>query len=130
MAKTTFVYDIIEKIDNAQSAIDNYKTEIQIDPSIKFPKDIVLSNIISADQDLDPSKINKLSKSYNASAADWESASIARICHKNNIQVIILRGISDIVTSNGSIVYKNQKLFEKNSNIIMKKTLEITKNLF
>ncbi|TGN18374.1 5'-methylthioadenosine/S-adenosylhomocysteine nucleosidase [Leptospira idonii] len=130
LAKNAFVYDIIERMYDSQSAIHHYKTEMKLDPSIRLPKNLIHANIISADQDLDPSQIDTLSNLYDASAADWESASIARVCSKNDIQVIILRGISDIVSSKGSITYNNKKAFEKNTDIVMQKLISVIKNSF
>lgn len=123
-ATRTIVYDIIERMGSAQEAIDDYTTELGPPPDSLKPL-VHGSSIISADQDIDPNRIPELLHKYNAVAADWESASIARICKKNNIRVVILRGISDVVNTSGSRTYGNLEDFETQSRQIMTRLLAL-----
>ncbi|MBL8021680.1 MAG: 5'-methylthioadenosine/S-adenosylhomocysteine nucleosidase [Leptospirales bacterium] len=123
-ATRTIVYDIVERMGSAQEAIDDYTTELGPPPD-SLKEMVHESPIISADQDIDPERIPELLLKYNAVAADWESASIARICKKNNVQVIILRGVSDVVNTSGSRTYGNLQDFETQSRHLMARLLAL-----
>jgi adenosylhomocysteine nucleosidase len=118
----TIIYDIIERMGSAAEAIQDYTT--QLDPPPPGLSGLVIpSAILSADQDIDPRRVPELMRTYNVVAADWESASIARVCKKNNVRVMILRGISDVVDVSGSRTYGNAADFEAQSKKIMLKLL-------
>lgn len=74
---------------------------------------------------MDPGRVDFLSRHYNAVAADWESASIARVCKKNNVKVMILRGITDIVSYNGSRSYGNLEDFKTQTRKTIGKLLNL-----
>lgn len=117
-ATSTIVYDIVERMGSAQEAIDDYTTDLEPVPE-SLRSLVIGSPMISADQDIDPQRIPELTSTFGAVAADWESASIARVCKKNNVRVIILRGVSDVVDVTGSRTYGNIQDFESQSRKIM-----------
>jgi nucleoside phosphorylase len=56
-------------------------------------------------------------------AADWESASIAKVCELNKMKCLILRGITDIPKRQGGL--KQDDDYKKNTLIIMKDLFSI-----
>jgi len=57
-------------------------------------------------------------------AADWESASIAKVCELNKTKCIILRGVSDIPRERGKVKRDIQEGdYRKNTRIIMRNLL-------
>jgi len=120
----TIIYDIVERMGSMEEALNYYTTELDT-----MPKSLVgyatPSPMISADQDIDPQNINKLMQSFDAVAADWESGSIAHICKKNGIKIIILKIISDVVDHSGSRTYENLKDFERKAESLMPNLLKI-----
>jgi adenosylhomocysteine nucleosidase len=123
LASKTITYDIIEKMGDSQEAIDYYTTETAC-PVIGKRDDILVSPIVSADQDLFPERIGSLSKKYGAFAGDWESSAIAHVCKKNGVRCYIVRGISDIVYPSGSETYGDFSAFERSTEEVMKKLVK------
>jgi nucleoside phosphorylase len=84
-----------------------------------------IGTIASADQDLCPKCQKKLQKE-GVLAADWESASIAKVCELNRTKCIILRGVSDTPEerkkSKGDI---QERDYRKNTRVIIKDLLLI-----
>ena len=122
----TIVYDIYEKMGDADSAVDWYKTSLDLDGLSKsLPAGIQRGHMLSADRDLDPEDIPQLIQKYKANAVDWESGSIARVCNKNQVPLLILRGVSDIVSDQQPQCYsENQKNFKNNTAGLIKKMIE------
>ncbi|MGE5379128.1 MAG: hypothetical protein ACM3XO_29060, partial [Bacteroidota bacterium] len=87
-----------------------------------LPYPVRRGTLASADSDLLPEKIPLL-KEKGAIAADWESAAMAWVAQKNHTRLLILRGVSDVVHSQGSDAYHNLDVFHA-------KTREIMKTLF
>jgi adenosylhomocysteine nucleosidase len=77
----------------------------------------------SADSDLPPEKISFL-KQKGAIAADWESAALAWVARKNNARLLILRGVSDIVSEDGGEAYNNIEIFNNRAKGIMERLIE------
>jgi adenosylhomocysteine nucleosidase len=118
----TVTYDIYERMGDAAQAIDYYSSTpevpVLLDPEIK--KEIM----VSGDQDIDPRLIPGLVEKYGASAADWESSSIAHVAKKNGKKLVILRGVSDVVDRKGSETYGNEDAFREACRGIMKALLD------
>lgn len=115
----TFVYDIVELMGDLDistyyaSALDlGWLTE-------PYPHPVRRGAIASADSDLPPDKIPFL-KSKGAIAADWESAAFAWVARKNNARLLILRGVSDMVSEQGGEAYNNIEIFNRRAKEIMK----------
>ncbi|TGN08720.1 hypothetical protein EHS11_13255 [Leptospira ilyithenensis] len=126
----TVVYDIMERMGDSEAAIRHYTTDIkshEVDlAKLNQITGLKFGTILSADQDIDPNHLKFLMNKYHALAGDWESASIARICTKNQVPILILRGITDVVDPNrGSRTYGNLSDFQKQTEMIMAKELDL-----
>jgi len=124
----TLLYDIHEQMGDPQEAIDHYTSELDLswldtwagDPGNKT---IRRGLLVSADRDLVPGDIPMLVEKYGAVAADWESAAITWVAHKNGIRCVILRGVSDLVSPAGGEAYNNLDLFHRNTRTLMEALL-------
>ncbi len=114
----TLVYDIVERMGDAAAAIREYTTELGPPPPALVPH-TKAGPVISADQDIDPARADELTRRYGALGADWESASIARVARKNRTPLILLRGVADIVSPDGSRTYGDPDDFEHRSRVLL-----------
>ncbi|HJS20338.1 MAG TPA: 5'-methylthioadenosine/S-adenosylhomocysteine nucleosidase [Anaerolineales bacterium] len=115
----TFVYDIVELMGDLD--ITNYYAST-LDLSWlaePYPHPVRRGTIASADSDLPPAKIALL-RSKGVIAADWESAAFAWVANKNNARLLILRGVSDLVSETGGEAYDNIDLFNQRAKEVMK----------
>jgi adenosylhomocysteine nucleosidase len=70
-------------------------------------------------------EIPQLNARYGAVAGDWESGAIAWVAAKNNISCLILRGVTDLVGSDGGEAYEgNIQVFHENTGTVMKELLD------
>jgi nucleoside phosphorylase len=79
--------------------------------------------IASADSDLPPARIPFL-KAQGAIAADWESAALAWVAQRNNAHLLILRGVSDMVSEEGGEAYNNIEMFNERARGVMQQLIE------
>jgi len=125
LVNKTIVYDIKEAMGDSKQAIDDYSTDLDLSWLKVDPSDSVQTNLlVSADKDLVPEEISTLEENYHAIAGDWESASIAYTCKRNNKKVVILRGVTDLVNSKGGEAYGNNQVFENGTDIVMRKLIK------
>jgi len=125
LATKTVIYDIIERMGDADEAVRSYSTAIDLAWLKRTPPlPVVKTVLISADQDLDPSAIPRLKTKYRAVAADWESGAIAFVARRNAKRLIILRGVTDLVGPEGGEAYGRIELFRTNTRAIMKRLFE------
>jgi adenosylhomocysteine nucleosidase len=118
----TYVYDIIELMGDLD--ITNYYAS-SLDLSWlaePYPHPVRRGMIASADSDLPPDKISFL-KGKGAIAADWESAALAWVARKNNARLLILRGVSDMVSEDGGEAYNNIEVFNERAKGIMERLI-------
>ena len=121
LADKTVPYDIINQIGDPDSAINRLTTEIDLSwLKEPYPIPVVRGTIVSGDRDLIPEDVPMLRKKYGAKVGDWESASIAYVCHKNNVKLLILRGVSDLVGPNGGDAYGQRTVWVEAAERIMK----------
>jgi Nucleoside phosphorylase len=119
----TFVYDIVELMGDLDITT-YYTSSLDLNWLIQpYPYPVRRGAIASADSDLPPDKIPFL-KSKGAIAADWESAAFAWVAGKNNARLLILRGVSDIVSEQGGEAYNNIEIFNQRAREIMKLLFE------
>jgi nucleoside phosphorylase len=88
----------------------------------RVSKRIFIGTLASADQDLNDEH-RVLLQGKKAIAADWESASIAKVCELNRMKCLILRGITDLPKRQGGL--KQDDDYKKNTPIIMKDLFSI-----
>jgi adenosylhomocysteine nucleosidase len=121
----TIIYDIFERMSDADEALAHYSTELDLSwlPN-PFPFDVQPGLLISADRDIAPHDIPGLVQKYGAVAADWESGPIAWVAKKNGVRCLILRGVTDLVSSGGSEAYGNINLFHDQARSIMKTLID------
>lgn len=123
LVEKTFVYDILELMEE-EDISPFYASTLDLgwlaqpDP---FP--VRRGSLASADSDLLPEKIALL-KSKGAIAADWESAALAWVAQKNNARLLILRGVSDMVSEQGGEAYGDIEIFNQRAKEVMKKLFE------
>ena len=122
LADRTVIYDIIERMGDADDAISGYTMDIDLSWLKTVPPvEVLRTTIISADQDIDPNAIPILKKKLGAIAADWESGAIAYVAQKNRKRLLILRGVTDLVGQRGGEAYGKIEVFEKASRSMMKR---------
>jgi adenosylhomocysteine nucleosidase len=122
LADKTIIYDIIEAMGDSKEAIADYTTEIDLDwIGDSLPVKVIRTALVSADKDLRIDEIAGLKSEYKAIAGDWESGAIAYVCNRNNKRVLILRGVSDIVSNKQGEAYGNFNLFVQRTDTVMRK---------
>ena len=120
LADRTVIYDIIEAMGDSKEAIADYTSEINLewlgkDTPFKVRKTV----LVSGDKDLRPDETALLKKEYGAVAGDWESGAIAYTAKRNNKKILILRGVSDLVSSSQGEAYGNFDLFIQRTDSVM-----------
>ena len=130
LVERTLVYDIIEQMGDGAEAIAHYTTDIDLswlkvgkrlpggDGEGEHP--IVRGLLVSADRDILAGDIPMLIEKYNAVAADWESGAIAWVAKKNKVRLLILRGVTDLVGSDGGEAYGRIEIFRERTKTVMR----------
>ena len=113
LVERTIVYDIIEQMGDFDEHIDHYSTQMDL-AWLKgpYPHAVQRSLLVSGDRDLLVEDIPMLRQKYGAVAGDWESGAIAFVAARNGVPCLILRGVTDLVGSQGGEAYGNINLFE------------------
>jgi adenosylhomocysteine nucleosidase len=119
----TYVYDIVELMGDLD-IVSYYGSSLDLSWLAEpYPYPVRRGMIASADSDLPPSKIPFL-KTKGAIAADWESAALAWVAQQNNARLLILRGVSDLVSEEGGEAYDNIEIFNERAKGIMQQLIE------
>jgi adenosylhomocysteine nucleosidase len=125
LANRTVIYDIIERMGDAEEAVKEYASDLDVRWLRRpLPLPVLETVLVSADQDIDPKAMGTLRTKYGAVAADWESGAIACVARQNAKRLLILRGVTDLVSESGGEAYGNIEVFKKNSETIMKTLFE------
>jgi adenosylhomocysteine nucleosidase len=111
------IYDIEEAIGDSTEAIAEYSTSVLLPD--RFPVPAVRATMYSADRDLTAAGVRELNAQYQPVVADWESGAIAWVARKNGTPVLILRGVSDLVSSEKAEARGDLQLFENNTGRVM-----------
>ena len=121
LVERTVVYDIIEQMVDAEEAIRDYSTEIDLSwLSEPYPHPVLRTVLVSADRDLVPEEIPGLKSKYGAVAGDWESGAIAWVANRNQIPCLILRGVTDLVGAGGGEAYAGKvQIYVENTARVM-----------
>ena len=125
LAEETLVYDIYERMGDAQEAVDFYTTQIKLDwldDALPFP--VRRTRLLSADRDIDPVEVEDLRQRFNVLAADWESGAIAWVAQRNNVRCLILRAVTDLVASRGGEAYGALEVFTEGTRQAMTRLLD------
>jgi len=119
----TYVYDIVELMGDLD-VVSYYASSLDLSWLAEpHPYPVRRGMIASADSDLPPGKIPLL-RSLGAIAADWESAALAWVAQRNNARLLILRGVSDMVSEEGGEAYNNIEIFHERAKRIMQQLIE------
>ena len=119
----TYVYDIVELMGDLD-IVSYYASSLDLSWLAEpYPYPVRRGLIASADSDLRPAKIPVL-KAQGAIAAEWESAALAWVAQRNNARLLILRGVSDLVSEDGGEVYDNIEIFNERARGIMEQLIE------
>lgn len=121
LVNETVVYDIIEQMGDAQQAIDDYTTRIDLSwLQPPYPQAVRVGRLVSADRDLLAEQIPDLKTRFGAVAGDWESGAIAWVCARRGLPCLILRGVSDLVDAkSGGEAYGNFDHFAEGARQVM-----------
>jgi adenosylhomocysteine nucleosidase len=121
LVEKTYQYDIHEQMTDSEDARRYYACELDLSwlEEQELPKGVLRATMFSADRDILPTDVSNLIKQYNARAADWESGAIAWVAKRNEKPLIILRGVSDLVSPSGGESYGRIQVFQKNTHKII-----------
>ncbi len=121
LADETIVYDIVEQMGDADEALAQYTTHLDLGwlPQ-PFPLAVRRERLVSADRDIVPQDIPMLVQRFGAVASDWESGAIAWVAARHGLRCLILRGVSDLVDADsGGEAYGKIELFHQATGRIM-----------
>jgi nucleoside phosphorylase len=119
----TYVYDIVELMGDLD-IVSYYASSLDLNWLAEpYPFAVRRGLIASADSDLPPEKIPSL-QAQGAIAADWESAALAWVARRNSARLLILRGVSDMVSETGGDAYDNIDVFNERAKGIMQQLIE------
>jgi len=116
------IYDIHEAMGDSREAIDFYSTALNVPAQTPVP--VVRATLYSADRDLTPEGLQEMEVQYKPVAVDWESGSIAWVAKKAGTPLLILRGVSDLVSPSNGEAQGNPALFEQNTGRVMTTLLQ------
>lgn len=120
LVERTVVYDIIEQMGDYNAHIAHYTTEIDLSwLRPPYPQPVLRTLIVSGDRDILPDDVPRLREEFGAVAADWESAAIAWVAQRNGTRVLILRGVSDLVGTEGGEAYVDFDVFVRGTRRVM-----------
>jgi adenosylhomocysteine nucleosidase len=112
------IYDIYPAMgEDAREEISYYTTELDL--PARFPTSAIRTTLYSADRDLTPAGLREIEELYRPAAADWESGAIAWVALQNKTPLLILRGVSDLVSFEKGEAQGNEALFVENAKRIM-----------
>ena len=124
IAEKTLIYDIYDRMFDPDMLIGEFTTDIDLSWLKDIPGEPVRRTLlISGDSDLDPAQVNALHEKYGAVAGDWESAAIAHVCKRNQVPLLIARGVSDLVSEAGGEAYESPEVFIQGAREVMGKLL-------
>lgn len=125
LVERTVVYDIINQMGSYEGAIVHYSTDIDLSwLEEPYPQAVLRTLLVSGDRDLMVKDIPRLKAEFGAVAGDWESGAIAWVAARNNTRCLILRGVSDLVSSSGGEAYgDNLQVFIEGTRRVFEKLL-------
>ena len=118
-------YDIYESMGDSADAIRWYTTDVDLSwLDDQFPIQVRRSHLVSADRDLVPSQVPELVERFDAVAGDWESGAIAFVADRRGVPLLIIRTVSDLVTSQTGETIGALEVFEAAATKVMRELLD------
>jgi len=111
------IYDIAEAMGDSKEAIAEYSTTLPL--PAQFPVEVNKATMYSADRDLTPAGLRELDPRYQPVVVDWESGAIAWVAHRSGTPLLILRGVTDLVSPEKAEAQGNLQLFQDNTARVM-----------
>jgi len=111
------IYDIAEAMGDSKEAIAEYSTELSL--PLRLPVPVVKATMYSADRDVTSEGLKTIEPLYHPVVVDWESGAIAWVAHKNGLPLLILRGVTDLVSPVKAEAQGNLQLFQDNTVRVM-----------
>lgn len=125
LAEKTIIYDIYEQMGDADEHLEFYTTYLDLSwlPET-LPIPVRRTLLVSGDRDLFCDQVASLKSRFGACAGDWESGAIAWVAARNQTELLILRGVTDLVGEKGGEAYGNLAYFQQNTEKMMRKLLD------
>jgi|SRR5262245_5743018 len=111
------MYDVHEAMSDSTEAIAHYTTDLDIPRTL--PGSIRRVTMYSADRDLTPCHLRELERRCRPRVADWESGAIAWVAKRNRTRVLILRGVTDLVSLDRGEAEGNLQFFRESTQQVM-----------
>ena len=108
---------------DSKEAIEHYSTALTL--PLHLPVPVVKVTMYSADRDLTTAGLRELDGLYRPVVVDWESGAIAWVAHRNATPVLILRGVTDLVSPEKAETQGNLQLFQDNTVRAMRNLVEL-----
>jgi adenosylhomocysteine nucleosidase len=125
LVEKAVVYDIISKIGSTEKAVNYFSSDIDLSwLKEPYPIPVHKGTIVSGDRDIQPDDIPLLKEKYGAKVGDWESGSISFVCRHNEVKLVILRGVSDLVDSEGGDAYGDRVIWVEAAEKIIRKLID------
>jgi adenosylhomocysteine nucleosidase len=115
------IYDIAEAMGDSEEAIAHYTTTIPL--PARTPVSVLKVTLYSADRDLTAQGLRDMERRFHPVAVDWESGAISWVARKNGTPLLILRGVSDLVSPDKAEAQGNPELFATNAARVMQNLL-------
>jgi adenosylhomocysteine nucleosidase len=115
------IYDIAEAMGDSEEAIAHYTTTIPL--PARTPVPVLKVTLYSADRDLTAQGLRDMERRFHPAAVDWESGAISWVAGKNGTPLLILRGVSDLVSPDKAEAQGNPELFATNAARVMQNLL-------
>jgi adenosylhomocysteine nucleosidase len=113
VASEAVVYDVVERMGDPTEAVAEFSSQLPLLWPARLAGEVRVGRLLSADQDLDPRALPELRRRLGGLAADWESGAIAFVARRNGTPALIVRAVSDLVTSAGDVTYGSLETWEQ-----------------
>ena len=112
-------------IGSTEKAINYFSSDIDLSwLKEPYPIKVHRGTIVSGDRDILPEDIQGLKDRYGAKVGDWESGSISFVCRHNGVKLVILRGVSDLVDSDGGDAYGERVIWVEAAERIIRRLID------
>lgn len=126
LVERTLVYDIVEQMGDPEAALRHYATDLDLSWLAEpYPTPVQRDLLVSGDRDLVVEEVPVLRARFGAAAGDWESGAIAYVAARNGVRCLILRGVTDLVGTDGGEAYDGSVTFySAQARIVMTRLLD------